>query len=103
VDADITASAIWMGLLINAPGDGVAVGGYATPLPIRGGVSVLGNDTGLYLQRMPKSAKTGDSYNGNIGTGGGYCWVVGKNGTVYGVYQPVAAGNWYAGFSGSYP
>jgi hypothetical protein len=97
---DITASAIWMGLLINAPGDGVAAGGLTT----RGAVSALGNDTGLYLQRMPKSAKSTDTYNGNTGTGGGYCWVVGKNGTVYGVYQPdPSVEQWFAGFSGSYP
>jgi hypothetical protein len=100
VDADIQASAIWMGLLINAPGFNTAPGGLTT----RGTVSVLGNDTGLYLQRMPKSAKT-DLYNGNTGTGGGYAWVVGLNGTVYGVYQPSATVDspWYAGFGGSYP
>jgi prepilin-type N-terminal cleavage/methylation domain-containing protein len=103
-DGNVTESAIWMGLLINAPGDGVLAGGYAT-VPIRGGVSALGNDTGLYLQKMPKSAKSGDLYNGASGTGGGYAWVVGKNGTVYGVYQPGSAADspWYVGFSGSYP
>jgi len=99
-NAEIQASAIWMGLLINAPGFHTAVGGYTT----RGDVSALGNDTGLYLQRMPKSAKSGDSYNGNTGTGGGYAWVVGLNGTVYGVYQPdPTVEQWFAGFSGSYP
>ena len=98
-DADIQISAIWMGLLVNAPGDGVAANGVTT----RGAVSALGNDTGLYLQKMPKSAKAGDNYNGSNPPGGGYAWVVGKNGTVYGVYQPTPGGAWYAGFSGSYP
>jgi type IV pilus assembly protein PilA len=96
---NITASAIWMGLLINAPGFHTQATGYAT----RGDTSALGNDTGLYLQRMPKSAKSGDSYNGNTGTGGGYCWVVGLNGTVYGAYSPNNDVTWYAGFGGSYP
>ena len=96
---NITASAIWMGLLINAPGFHTQAGGYTT----RGDVSALGNDTGLYLQRMPKSAKSGDSYNGNTGTGGGYAWVVGLNGTVYGAYSPDNNVTWYAGFGGSYP
>jgi type IV pilus assembly protein PilA len=95
---DISASAIWMGLLIEAPGDGVAVGGLTN----RGNTSALGNDTGLYLQRMPKSAKALDSYNGAPSPGGGYCWVVGKNGTVYGAYE-LTPGVWYNGFSGSYP
>jgi len=103
-DADIAASAIWMGLLINAPGFKTDPSG----LTQRGNVSVLLEDTGLYLQNMPKSAKStvvsGDDANGALPPGGGYCWVVGLNGTVYGVYQPGAAGTpWYAGFSGSYP
>jgi type IV pilus assembly protein PilA len=98
-DADIRASAIWMGLLINAPGD------YTDPngLTARGDVSVLGNDTGLYLQRMPKSAKATDNYNGAPSPGGGYCWVVGKNGTVYGAYTTDGGTTWYNGFSGAYP
>jgi len=101
-DGNVSASAIWMGLLVNAPYEQtfVQVGGTND----RGNVSALGNDTGLYLQKMPKSAKASNSYNGNIGTGGGYAWVVGKNGTVYGVYQPGLANTpWYVGFSGSYP
>lgn len=96
---NISSSAIWMGLLINAPGFETQSGGYDT----RGTVSVLGNDTGLYLQRMPKSAKALDTYNGALAPGGGYCWVVGLNGTVYGAYSPDNDVTWYAGFSGSYP
>ena len=99
---NITASAIWMGLLVNEP---AAAGGYdADGVTDRGLVSVLGNDTGLYLQKMPKSAKAGVLYNGNTGSGGGYAWVVGKNGTVYGAYQPdPTVDQWFVGFSGSYP
>ena len=98
-DGNISDSSIWMGLLIEAPGDNVALNGLTT----RGNVSVLLTDTGLYLQKMPKSAKSSDDYNGASGTGGGYAWVVGNNGTVYGAYQPAANGPWYACFSGSYP
>ena len=100
-DSDIQNSAIWMGLLVNSPGfANTAVTGRTQ----RGNVSVLGNDTGLYLQNMPKSAKAGDSYNGANLPGGGYAWVVGLNGSVYGVYQPGGAGTtWYNGFGGAYP
>jgi len=98
-DADIRASAIWMGLLIYAPGQSVSLTGLTT----RGNVSVLGNDTGLYLQRMPKSAKATDSYNGADSPGGGYAWVVGKNGTVFGAYTTDQGTTWYNGFAGAYP
>jgi prepilin-type N-terminal cleavage/methylation domain-containing protein len=127
-DGNITAAAIWMGLLVNAPGEvnGVALIGVTN----RGDVSALATDTGLYLQNMPKSAMKAtdpalnNSYNGAPAPGGGYCWIVGKNGTVYGAYRVVnpsaveADGTtpvtpsypgggtpyaWFAGFSGAYP
>jgi prepilin-type N-terminal cleavage/methylation domain-containing protein len=98
-DAEIRASSIWMGLLILAPGQNNSAIGLNT----RGNVSVLGNDTGLYLQRMPKSAKATDYYNGADSPGGGYAWVVGKNGTVFGAYTTDQGTTWYNGFSGSYP
>lgn len=98
-DADIQFSAIWMGLLVNAPGEYNNAGGNTS----RSYISVLGNDTGLYLQTMPRSAKAGDTYNGAGLPGGGYVWVVGFGGTVYSAYQPVASGPWYVGFSGAYP
>jgi len=98
--ADITASCIWMGLLINAPGTYT----FATGTTNRGGnVSVLGNDTGLYLQNMPKSAKALDTYNGANTPGGGYAWVVGLNGNVFGAYTPDSGTTWFNGFSGAYP
>ena len=116
VDADITAHAIWMGLLVNAPGDGDSLTGTAN----RGNVSALLPETGLYLQRIPKSASwselvlgDNDRGNGNTNPGGGYTWVVGKNGSVYGAYKIVYATDplgalvqgtyWFAGFSGAYP
>jgi len=93
-DGDIEESAIWMGLLVNAPG--TWTGGATSSALNFANVSVNGNDTGLYLQTMPKSAGT---LNG--GTSGGYAWIVGYGGTVYSAYQ--YNGVWYAGFSGAYP
>jgi len=105
-DVDISNAAIWMGLLVNSPGDKTSVNGNTT----RGlGVSVVLLETGLYLQKVPKSSSwseltsgANDRGNGNTQPGGGYTWVVGKNGTVYGAYK-VGADEWYSGFKGSYP
>jgi prepilin-type N-terminal cleavage/methylation domain-containing protein len=94
-DWDVAHSAIWMGLLVNAPGTwqgGATSTDYGT-------VSVNGNDTGLYLQNIPRSASS--LYNGATGTGGGYTWIVGYGGSVYSAYQ--YNGIWYAGYSGAYP
>lgn len=102
---DINLHAIWMGLLVNAAGDGQDGTGIAN----RGTVSTLSAATGLYLQEIPESAMwsetdagLNDERNGGDEPGGGYCWVVGRNGTVYGAYQG-ADTNWYNGFSGAYP
>jgi len=103
-NADVSKHAIWMGLLTQAPGYNIV--GNATGLTTRGTVSVLEADTGLYLQNMPKSAMAPDAtseWNGAAGTGGGYCWIVGQNGSVYGVYTTGVADFWYVGFSGAYP
>jgi hypothetical protein len=86
-----------MGLLVNAPG--TLMGGVGTGLTNRGNISVLGNDTGLYLQNMPRSA--GNTYNGAALPGGGYTWIVGYGGTVFSAYK--YNGAWYAGYSGAYP
>jgi hypothetical protein len=51
---------------------------------------------------MPKSAKSTDLYNGANAPGGGYAWVVGLNGNVYGAYSPDTV-TWFNGFSGAYP
>ena len=92
--ADIVAHAIWMGLLVNAPGDFPAV-----PDPQdRETVAPLLLENGLYLNEMPESAGA-DNGNPNPGS---YTWVVGKNGVVYGCYQDTD-GDWFAGFSSGYP
>jgi prepilin-type N-terminal cleavage/methylation domain-containing protein len=96
-DADIQAAAIWMGLLVNTPAAG-ASGGSTD----RDGVAPLTGEKGPYINELPDSAMATDSYNGVPSPGGTYCWIVGENGVVYGVYQK-AANEWYAGFSGSYP
>ena len=101
-DDEIAAAAIWMGLLVEAPGESIenSVGGLG--LSARGNTSVLEAETGLVLQEMPESASAGDDRNGADAPGGGYTWVVGKNGTVYGCYS-LGADLWYIGFSGAYP
>lgn len=97
-NAEITAHAIWMGLLVNAAGWGTQSAGSQD----RDWVSPLQGETSLYLNWILESAMAGDTYNGGPELGGGYCWVVGKNGGIFGAYK-AADGNWYAGFNGSYP
>jgi prepilin-type N-terminal cleavage/methylation domain-containing protein len=101
-DADISAHAMWMGLLVNGPGersptvaglDGATTGNrmLVSPWPLY---------TGPYLNELPESAGVA---NGAPSTrAGGYTWCVGKNGVVFGAYQG-SDNNWYAGFSGAYP
>jgi len=93
---EISDSAIWMGLLVNGPATGNWSG---TDTSNRGNVSVLEWETGLYLQTIPRSASI---ENGAIHPGG-YTWVVGQWGTVYGAYTPDSGTHWYAGFAGAYP
>jgi len=97
LDTEIADHAIWMGLLVEAPGEYDTATGVST----RGAVSVLEAENGLYLQEIPESAMAGDTRNGTADPGGGYCWVVGKNGTVFGAYTDGT--NWYNGYSGGYP
>jgi hypothetical protein len=54
------------------------------------------------LNDVPESAAD-ERYNGDFGMGDGgrYCWVVGQNGVVYGVYK-AHDGYWYAGFADTY-
>jgi len=102
-DQNIKDASIWMGLLVEAPG--ANVNNLAPPndgLLTRGAVSVMDGETGLYLQEIPESAMAGDTRNGAAAPGGGYAWVVGMNGTVFGVYQG-ADTNWYSGYQGAYP
>jgi len=107
-DAQVDQHAIWMGLLVHAPGD-YDDGGADTGITNRGYVSVLADETGLYLQELPQSAShnevlfgANDLGNGADAPGGGYTWVVGKNGTVYGAYK-VADNSWFIGYGGAYP
>ena len=108
-DAQIDDHAIWMGMLVNAPGEGVDNTDAADcGVQDRGTVSSLEDETGLYLQELPESAMFGESAatlnderNGAESPGGGYCWVVGKNGSVFGAYN--VDGDWYNGFGGAYP
>jgi prepilin-type N-terminal cleavage/methylation domain-containing protein len=99
---DIEDHAIWMGLLVNPRTPGV--GGGA---PDRETAAPLDDEKALYLQEMPNSAMEPDTglglqFNGApAGEGGGYCWVVGENGTVFGAYERGI--HWYAGFEGTYP
>jgi hypothetical protein len=97
-DAQIQSHAIWMGLLVHDDqGTYTSLDGTTD----RWQVSVISGETGLYLQEMPNSAMT---YNGDThtGTSGRYCWVVGENAQVYGVYK-ASDGYWYSGFNGAYP
>jgi type IV pilus assembly protein PilA len=123
-DTDISNAAIWMGLLVQTNDD------YATLVVQNGGSIVLGTsdrwdvstqpgEEDLYLQEFPRSAMvdtTANDWNGDPGNtaGGGYCWIVGKNGAVYGAYKkPCTIGTdgwtlptgsyWFSGFSGAYP
>ena len=91
--ADIEAHAIWMGLLVNEPG---SLG--HTDNTDRETVAPLLVENGLYLNEMPESAGTSNG----APNPGGYTWVVGKNGVVFGCYAD-PTGVWWAGFSGGYP
>jgi len=110
-DSAINDAAIWMGLLVQSNDDYVALvtknGAVLTGTTDRWSVSTQPGEEALYLQEYPRSAMVGATFadrNGDPGSpdSGSYCWVVGKNGEVFGAYKN-ANGNWYNGFSGSYP
>ena len=112
--AAIADASIWMGLLVNSNQDygtilpkGVAdsygvgyTGAYATGTTSRWYVTTLSGENDLYLNEMPKSA--GVANGADVAKAGGYTWIVGKNGVVYGVYTPDGT-NYYNGFGGAYP
>jgi len=92
-EGDIIAAAIWMGLLVNAPGDGtpgpdVAPGDASSP---------LAGEFGPYLNRLPESGSIRNSSGGK----GTITWIVGDYGRIYGVWEE--GGVWYSGFGGRYP
>ncbi len=102
---------IWMGLLVQSNDDYVALvnknGAVLTGTTDRWSVSTQPGEEDLYLQEYPRSAMVGTTFadrNGDPGTptSGSYCWVVGKNGEVFGAYKH-ANNNWYNGSNGSYP
>jgi hypothetical protein len=98
---DINASAIWMGLLVTGAGDGTA--NDANGSIDRWNTSPLDQENALYLNEFPKSGSF--ALNGDPGSGkpGGYTWVVGENGKIFGCYTPDAGTTWYQGYSGAYP
>jgi len=104
VAVDIQDHAIWMGLLVNA-----FTAGYVAPAGTvqRWQVSPLDGEDSLYLNEIPKSATYSNLYNGDpdptSSKSGGYTWVVGKNGVVYGAYTLNNGATWYDGFGGAYP
>jgi prepilin-type N-terminal cleavage/methylation domain-containing protein len=114
--ADINTHAIWMGLLVNAPGDtdpnadwGLGAGNGLSGNGGTGDMSDPNTDrmvaspwtlyNGPYLNELPESAGVANGADATVA--GGYTWCVGKNGVVFGAYTDGT--NWYAGFSGSYP
>jgi type II secretory pathway pseudopilin PulG len=90
---DIKAAAIWMGLLVNGPGQGGS-GPDVTPGAAN---SPLAGEDGPYLNSVPKSCSKNNSPAGT----GTFTWIVGAYGRIYGVFQ--SGGLWYAGYGGTYP
>ena len=100
--ANITAGAVWVGLLVNEP---VAAGaendkpGLAHP---------LAGEKGQYLQEFPESASETntdiDTTAGNLNgkTNGSFTWIILHNGRVVPAYLG-SDSNWYAGSSNQYP
>jgi len=91
---DIEAAAIWMGLLVNGPGDGT---GISPVLDTMDNSAPLRGEPGPYLNPLPKSCS---GYNSSNGTGT-ITWIVGAYNRIYGVFEQ--GGIWYAGFGGRYP
>ena len=91
---DITAAAIWMGMLVNGPGDGT---GISPVLDTMDNSAPLAGEHGPYLNPLPRSCS---NYNSARGTGS-ITWVVGEYSRIYGVFE--SGGLWYAGFGGRYP
>jgi len=92
-EGNITAAAIWMGLLTNRPGSGssgpdVAPGGNNSPLV---------GENGPYLNLLPRSCSWRNSSSGT----GTITWVVSEYNRIYGVFEEGDV--WYAGFGGRYP
>ncbi len=97
-DAEITASLVWLGLLVNEPftqsGAAQQTTGDARPKT---------NEDGEFLPDFPRSADAENTARDPSGehTDGSYKYVVLHNGRVAAVYKSV--GIWYAGFDDVYP
>jgi type II secretory pathway pseudopilin PulG len=93
---NITAAAIWMGLLVNGAGQCDVIGAGPDVAPGDNN-SPRAGEPGPYLNPLPRSCS---QYNSSTGTGS-ITWIVAEHGTVYGVFKD--GDTWYAGFGGRYP
>lgn len=106
VDADITSSAVWMGLLKQEP-FGTAGTTY-TENTASGTAHPMANEQGQYLKDLPQSASEWNTdidsnYTNNNGLSEGtYTWIVLDTGDVVAAYKQ-SDGKWYAGYNGVYP
>jgi len=91
---EIEGAAIWMGLLVNGPGEGT---GIAPVNDTRDNSAPLANEHGPYLNPLPDSCSHTNTMDGT----GSITWIVGAYGRVYGVWE--SSGAWYTGFGGRYP
>jgi hypothetical protein len=91
---EIEDAAIWMGLLVNGPGEGT---GIAPAGDTKDNSAPLVNEHGPYLNPLPESC----SYLNTVYGTGSITWIVGAYGRVYGVWE--SGGDWYTGFGGRYP
>ena len=87
---EIENAAIWMGLLVNGPGEGTNPDSKDNSAP-------LGEESGPYLNPLPESCSHMNISNGS----GTITWVVGAYGRVYGTWEQ--DGVWYTGYGGRYP
>ncbi len=83
--------AIWMGLLVNSPEDGIT--GNTSPDSVHPQV----NEIGPYLNRTVESSNT---HNGGS-LDGSYTWVICRDGKVYGLYWDGSV--WKEGYGDTYP
>lgn len=98
VDADITASLVWMGLLVNEPDDDSDTGQDDS-----GDVRPQGGEVGEYLGEFPDSAIAGNTAKSGGGgyTAGSYSYIVLHNGKVCAAYE--SGSDWYCGYNDVYP
>ena len=97
--ADVTASLLWMGLIVNEPNDLTTSAEQQTT----GDAAPQDDEDGEYIPRFAESAHPDNTALDPSGaaTEGSYWYVVLHNGTVVAVY--LNDGVYYAGFNGLYP